>query len=146
MEWQSIDYLGTEIRTVDLSPSPIQFSYTVTDGYVLISNHPSNLKAALDCAAGHTANLSEEMLFQEFRARVPEKVNQMSYTNLPRFLDSRATLLTEELSTTGVANITLMKPISEQSIDLLKVIIHPFVGLVQYTVKDGNGLRGYSEQ
>lgn len=37
-----------------------------------------------------------------------------------------------------------MKPSVNQAIDWLQAFIYPPVGLMQYTVKDGNGLRGYS--
>lgn len=141
IKWETIDHLNTQIHTIAIPDSMLKVCYSVTDEYLLFAMHPSILKASIDCAKGHTENLSTNPQFRELRVVTPEKVNYIRYTNIARILNS---LFTEKLTETGANNIALMKPIFDQSIDLVKALTESLVGSIVYTVKDGNGLRTYS--
>ena len=78
IEWQTMDYSGTQIHTIAIPDFQLQPGYAVTDEHVLISTDVSNLKTALDSAVGNVKNLSTVTQFQELRAIAPEMVNNTS--------------------------------------------------------------------
>ncbi|MCH8294799.1 DUF3352 domain-containing protein [Candidatus Poribacteria bacterium] len=152
VNWETMQYLETDIHTAQIPDAPVQPSYAVTDGYVLIATQPSSLKAALDCAKGNVKNLLTNPGFQELRAIAPEMVNSISYANpgkslekaLDTFVQQFEAAVEEELSGSEDVDFAMIQPILHQSIGFVKEIVKTLVGQLRYTVKDGDGLRSFS--
>ncbi len=152
MDWQTMDYSGTEIHTAEISGVLMEPGYAVTGKYALITTDSALLKSALDCAAGRAENLAALPQFQELRPIVPEKVNTINYANPIRSLTGTLESLTDRMRTRGEGqgpsteeeNAALIRAILPQATDLLKAISQVILGQIGYTVTDGNGLRSYS--
>ena len=148
LNWETVDHAGNQIRTAALPNAPYQPSYVVTGHYVLISSGLANLKLALDCANGSAKNLLTNPQFVELRSLAPESVNNIAFANLARSLELMVDTVAEQIpvifegeSGTESEMIQSMLP---STINFVREIAKTLVGQIQYTVNDGDGLRGYS--
>ena len=151
VQWQTVEHAGTQIRMAEIPDASTQFGYAVTDKYVLIAPDASLLKTLLDCATGVSENLSTLTQFQDLRALTPQMVNTIGYANPVRILTSTLDTLVDEIPTLLEENsgmrdtdLVLAQAILPQAIDFVQAVAQVFVGQIQYSVKDGDGLRGYS--
>ena len=147
--WETVDYAGNQIRTAALPHAPYQPSYVVTEQYVLISNRLAELKLALDCERGTVNNISMETQFKELRGLAPERVNYIAYANLARLLEQTVDTVVEQIpamleSIVSEMESELIQSMLPSTIDFVREIANIFGGQIQYTVKDGDGLRSYS--
>ena len=151
IEWQETDYADTLIHTAEIPEMSFQPAFAVTDKYALIAWDASFLKTILDCAAGRSETLSGLAQFQELRASAPEMVNTIAYANfskswegvLDSFVEAFPAIFAEERAESE-EDAAMMNAIFSQSIALAKAALQTLVGQIQYTVKDGTGLRSYS--
>lgn len=148
LNWETVDHAGNQIRTAALPNVPYQPSYAITGHYVLISSGLANLKLALDCASGSAKNLLTNPHFVELRSLAPETVNNIAFANLARSLELMVDTVAVQIpvifegeSGTESEMIQSMLP---STIDFVREIAKTLDGQIQYTVNDGDGLRGYS--
>ncbi|MCZ6676037.1 MAG: DUF3352 domain-containing protein [Candidatus Poribacteria bacterium] len=145
LQWQTADYSGVLIRTAEIPELQIQPGYAVTDKYVIIALDAALLRSVLDCAAGRSENLSALTQFQELRALTPDMVNTIGYANPLRSLNSGLDAFMETVSSDIDAEYQeLAQALLAQVGELVKAVAKVFIGQIQYTVKDGDGLRSYS--
>lgn len=149
LEWETVDHAGDQIRTAAFPDVPYQPSYVVTEQHVLISSGLADLKLALDCARGTAKNLLTETQFVELRSIAPEMVNNIAYANLARSLEQMVDSAAEHIPVMLAGGVSgaeseLILSMLPSTIDFVREIARTLVGQIQYTVNDGEGLRGYS--
>ena len=149
LEWDTLNYAETQIRTTTIPETSLRPSYVVTEEYVLIATELADLKTALDCARGTTKNLLTNPQFKELRGLAPDLVNNISYSNPARALGQMLDSLTKQIPALLEADFSemefeLMQSMLPPTLDFVREIANTLVGELKYTVKDGDGLRSYS--